>query len=338
MIDAKTVVSSDDSPVATSPPYWLVLIVLSLVILALIYGGIALSAAVFVAFVAAWWANAYRLERDGHVTRASENAEALKELEARLRAATTRHAEAASALNGEIANRDRTIRERAQELERVAERHAAERSQMVAGYEAALRELEEQSVKKDRSVWLTCFVDPEGNPIGKKGATHILALAIPRLKREKSSPTGLLWVSFPKEGEAPFEANSSKVGVHILIVRSSTGEFAVTVTDLSRSPGDSKQRDHFLVTNPDGVAFILEEYLAGVFRKDLLTAYRDAISVGYIIGKAQLIADYFQSLRWSATAKGLRGGTMILPAAQAPTNATLEAAAARFREAQEQRG
>ncbi len=226
------------------------------------------------------------------------------------------------------------------ELSTEAERQQAEAARKAEWNEALAELYKGGSVVRDQEAWFTCFVDPEGKPIGtsKKGATHLLALAIPRLRREKRSPTGLLWVRFPKDGESPYEAMSPKVGVHILIVRLSSGEFTVTVTDLSRTPGDSKQRDHFQVTNPDGVAFVMDEFMAGVFREDVLTAYRDTISVGYVIGKALMIADYFQPLRWRSSVNKLRGSTMNLVPGHTMTDPVLEALSARFREAQAQRG
>jgi hypothetical protein len=85
------------------------------------------------------------------------------------------------------------------------------------------------------------------------------------------------------------------------------------------------------------VAFIMGEYLAGVIRVDPVTAYRDAVSVGYILGKAQSIGEYFHELRWNATYKGLRGPTLVFPPAHAPTNETLEALSEQFRKEQMQR-
>lgn len=316
MIDANATVSSESSsPADTSPPYWLVLIVLAFVILAIIYGGIVLSVILFIASVALWWANTYRLERDENATLARKHEEALKGVEARLREATTRHADAASALNGEIANRDATIRERTQELERRDEQHAEERSKMAAGYEAALRELEGQSVKKDQSVWMPGVTDATGAPLSREGLTHYLVLAFPNQGKAGQVP-----VRFPKEGEPPYEAEIADCRFRLLIEHTMSGHRVTAVVDSSM--GGAIRPNVFDTNHPDGAAFLSGEGFAGVFQKNPLDAYRHLIVTRHLAGlaHASMIRDYFAMLRHRASSVGspLRGQTIVVRVAESP--------------------
>lgn len=189
--------------------------------------------------------------------------------------------------------------------------------------------LESTSITKDEGVWWPDFVDRDGNRVGRKGSTHILVLGVPRARR-----AGKLWVRFPREGEPDFFVSSSSLQVSVEIRRNSDGNFLITVTDLSRHESDSKRAESFMASDGDGVAFVMEEYIAGVFRQDLLTAYKDVLQASVIIGRALPMADYFQPLRWKSAVSKLRGGTLVLPPGHGLTSPALLQAAAQFRERQ----
>jgi hypothetical protein len=300
-----------------SPPFWLVLAVLMLVVLAIVYSGLLLGGTLFVALVALYWVSRLWRENAELKKRDAQHISALAAKDRRMAAAGKEHASKASQLNAEITRLDTaltargaTAKQREAEHERLMAQQAEAARLREEGYKARLAE---ESVTGDESVWMKDVTDANGVPLSREGLTHYLVLALP-----SSAKAGQIPVRFPSVREEIFCAQSDKHNFKVKIEY--TGDVHRVTVTAGISSKDSPVRPYAFETNhPDGAAFISGDAFAGVFRKSRVAAYRDAILTRFLTARAlvSVVKDYYISLRHAAHAGvgALRGHTILVQTA-----------------------